>query len=156
MFMFKRPAGNSNLYSACMVKVSLHGRTGCGWGDASMCWRRQRGRSVALWRQTPLSSQQRCSCFSSTLRSSSSSSELSSAHDFSGFGRLPVGLKPDSLLNHLFVSPLHEADGGPLIADPCGEKAHGHGEVNSRTRASRSARGRRCCVCSTVKWIHIK
>ncbi|TNN68146.1 hypothetical protein EYF80_021629 [Liparis tanakae] len=39
------------------------------------------------------------------------------------FPRLPVRLKPASLLNRLFVSPLHEPDGGPLIADPCGDDA---------------------------------
>lgn len=94
-------------------------RTGCRWGNVSMGWRRQRWRSVALRRQTPLSSQQRRSteAFGASL--------LSSDHDSSGFDHLPVHLlRPGSLLNHVFVSPLHKPDCGPLNADPCRERSH--------------------------------
>lgn len=95
--------------------------TGCSWRYVPMCWRRQRGGSVALRRQTPLSSQTSCSCFCSTHTFLSS---VSFGHDSCRFHHLSIShLKTNALLNRLFVSLLRKANFGPLIADPCQEKA---------------------------------
>lgn len=92
-----------------------------------MRWRRQRGGSVVLWRQTPLSSQPSCSCLCSA--EIFQSSELGSSSELSRIDCLSVGpRKFNLLLDHVFVPRLHKSDFGPLTADPCMEQFY-HSEV---------------------------
>lgn len=83
-----------------------------------MCWR-QRGGSVVLWRQTPLSSEPSSSCFCSAWTRRS----VSFCSGFPGFDRLSLGLLELKLVLYgVFVSALHKAQHGPLTAAPCRQK----------------------------------
>lgn len=83
-----------------------------------MCWR-QRGGSVVLWRQTPLSSEPSSSCLCSAWTRRS----VSFCSGFSGFDRLSLGLLELKLILYgVFVSALHKAQHGPLTAAPCRQK----------------------------------
>lgn len=92
--------------------------TGRSWRCVAMCWR-QRGGSVVLWRQTPLSSEPSSSCFCSAW----TRRPVSFCSGFSGCDRLSLGpLELELLLYGVSVSALHKAQHGPLTAAPCRQK----------------------------------
>lgn len=100
-------------------QLSWRTRTGCSWRPVPMCWR-QRGGSVALRRQTPLSSEPCSSYFCSTETPCSASV----CSGFSRFHRLSLGLlELRPFLDRTFVPALHKAHHGPLSAAPCRQKS---------------------------------
>lgn len=124
MYLFLFTSRSAFTLHTCRLGRCL---TRCGWRSVPMCWR-QRGGSVALWRQTPLGSEPSSSCFCSTRPPRSAF-----CSGFSRFDRLSLGLlELELILHRVFVSALHKAQHGPLTAAPCRQKSSDTLKFNSK------------------------